>query len=593
MEALIESFHQLEQPNTYHHLRDAVHQLSMRGMVQSATWAAEILSAVEVAQNQHIPSSDPIFNTEVESKADTHVGADVDADVDAESDANTNKVQFPDPQQTGTSRHDGVTYTLAKSFFDTRQYRRVAHVLRDHSTPHGRFLRMYATYLAGERRKEEERMELADWSEPDNIELPKLRDELELLREAGEMDAHLWYLFGVLMKRLKQNDVAVDALVRSLSAFPCNHGAWLELAPLCETRRCAELLKLPMHWMRTIFIGSILNDTEGSEHARHLFEAFVIAVPTCRYALLQLAISLYHMRLFDEAQTLFDDIYAQDEFCLDGVDIYSNILYVKEDKVQLSVLANKCVNIDKFRLETCCVIGNYYSLRGQHDQALSYFQRALRINRNYLSAWTLMGHEFLEMRNTAAAVEAYRRAVDINPKDFRAWYGLGQTYELLNMPMYTLYYYQKASGLRPRDARMWCAVAQTLQELRKWDEAIGCYERAVGCDDREGTALSRLGSLYEQLAIECQRDGRQHERVTKCLDQAARYYEANLRRRDGEKLGGQQTAEALRYLAEYSFNKGDMIKAREYGKRLLDFPGHDKDFLKGLLGRIHSGETHL
>ena len=35
---------------------------------------------------------------------------------------------------------------------------------------------------------------------------------------------------------------------------------------------------------------------------------------------------------------------------------------------------------------------------------------------HYLSACTLMGHEYVEMKNTPAAIQAYRRAVDINPR---------------------------------------------------------------------------------------------------------------------------------------------------------------------------------
>ena len=45
---------------------------------------------------------------------------------------------------------------------------------------------------------------------------------------------------------------------------------------------------------------------------------------------------------------------------LPQVDTYSNILYVKESKRALSALAHKCVSIDKYRPESCCVIGNYY-----------------------------------------------------------------------------------------------------------------------------------------------------------------------------------------------------------------------------------------
>jgi hypothetical protein len=35
-----------------------------------------------------------------------------------------------------------------------------------------------------------------------------------------------------------------------------------------------------------------------------------------------------------------------------------------------------------------------------------YFRRALKLNHNYLSAWTLMGHEYVEMKNTPAAIGA-------------------------------------------------------------------------------------------------------------------------------------------------------------------------------------------
>ena len=59
-----------------------------------------------------------------------------------------------------------------------------------------------------------------------------------------------------------------------------------------------------------------------------------------------------------------------------------------------------------------------------------------------MSAWTLLGHEHVELKNTPAAIAAYRTAVDVDPRDYRAWYGLGQAYELLAMPHYALFYYR-------------------------------------------------------------------------------------------------------------------------------------------------------
>jgi len=104
-------------------------------------------------------------------------------------------------------------------------------------------------------------------------------------------------------------------------------------------------------------------------------------------------------------------------------------------------------------------------MRSEHEKAVKYFRRATQLDRSYLAAWTLMGHEYVEMKNSHAAIEAYRRAVgmsialnltwdssnictDVNRKDYRAWYGLAQAYELLNMHHYALHYYQRATALR-------------------------------------------------------------------------------------------------------------------------------------------------
>ena len=40
-------------------------------------------------------------------------------------------------------------------------------------------------------------------------------------------------------------------------------------------------------------------------------------------------------------------------------------------------------------------------------QAVLYFRRALRLDAAYLSAWTLMGHEYVELQNPPAAIGAH------------------------------------------------------------------------------------------------------------------------------------------------------------------------------------------
>lgn len=224
---------------------------------------------------------------------------------------------------------------------------------------------------------------------------------------------------------------------------------------------------LPDHFVRRVFdiyIRAELHDPE-SEHLLRKLDELIVDWPASLYLRSLKATIHYTAREFDEAASVFESILEADPIRLEDMDTYSNILYVMDQKAKLSHLAHAAALIDQDRPETCCIIGNYYSTLGEHEKSVVYFRRALKLDATYLAAWTLMGHEFVEMKNSSAAIEAYRRATEVNGKDYRAWYGLGQTYELLEMPHYALWYYQRAAHLRPMDARMWQALAQSYELL--------------------------------------------------------------------------------------------------------------------------------
>jgi anaphase-promoting complex subunit 8 len=206
------------------------------------------------------------------------------------------------------------------------------------------------------------------------------------------------------------------------------------------------------------------------------------------------ALHTYHKRDYLLASQQFASLLQTHPYRLDSLDHYSNILYVLSARPTLSFLAHVASTVDRFRPETCVIIGNYYSLLSQHEKAVQYFRRALTLDRNCLSAWTLMGHEYVEMKNTHAAIESYRRAVDVNRRDYRAWYGLGQTYEMLEMSSYALWYYKRAAGLRPWDPKMWMAVGSCLQKMGRDVESIKALKRALLADSFYGDGTNDEGA---------------------------------------------------------------------------------------------------
>jgi tetratricopeptide (TPR) repeat protein len=221
--------------------------------------------------------------------------------------------------------------------------------------------------------------------------------------------------------------------------------------------------------------------------------------PAAPQLLSLVARALYGLHRFDAAQALLGTLRARDPHRLEDADTLSNILFVKGDRPALAALAEEAWRSDRYRPETCVAVGNFYSLRGEHDKAVGAFRRALRVDPRYGTAWTLLGHEYVELRNLPAACEAYRRATEADAADYRAWYGLGQAYELLGLPLYALYYYKRAVGVRPRDARMWCALASCYETLERRADALACLERACAEGEGGGRAPITPQVLYSAL----------------------------------------------------------------------------------------------
>ncbi|KAI3985197.1 hypothetical protein MKX01_015131 [Papaver californicum] len=551
-------------------LRTAIRQLSDRCLYSASKWAAEQLVGIEQDPAKFTPSHTRFQRGS--SSIRRRFGGVGTTEPPLTPLAGVSYVSTPIHEE-DDNNVDNDLYLLAKSYFDCKEYRRAAHVLRDQTGKKAVFLRSYAIYLAGEKRKEEEVIELdgsLGKSDAVNNELVSLERELSTQRKNGTIDPFGLYLYGIVLKEKGRKDLARTVLVESVNNYPWNWSAWSELQCLCTTNDILKNLDLKNHWMKDFFLGSALQElrmhTDSLARYEHLQRTFRFS----NYIQAQIAKAQYSLREFEEVEVIFEELLRNDPYRVEDMDMYSNVLYAKECFSALSYLAHRVFLTDKYRPESCCIIGNYYSLKGQHEKSVMYFRRALKLNKNYLSAWTLMGHEYVEMKNTPAAVDAYRRAVDINPCDYRAWYGLGQAYEMMCMPFYALYYFRKSVYLQPSDSRLWIAMAQCYEteQLHMLEEAIKCYERAANCNDREAIALHQLAKLHQEL-------GRS--------EKAAYYYEKDLERMEAEERDGPNMVEALLFLATHCRAEKRFREAEIYCTRLLDYTGPEKETAKSLL----------
>lgn len=188
-----------------------------------------------------------------------------------------------DPLEARLEQREHHKFLLAKTYFDCREFDRCAAVFlpqtlpRIPSTPHSSpsaklkgkgkgkaasaaksspldpsladvsqkalFLALYAKYLSGEKRKDEESEMIlgpADGGVTSNKELNGISAVLDRWfadRHASGMDGGGWleYLHGIVLAKGKNEELAKEWLIRSVNIYPFNWGAWQELGHLINT----------------------------------------------------------------------------------------------------------------------------------------------------------------------------------------------------------------------------------------------------------------------------------------------------------------------------------------------------------------------
>ena len=501
-----------------------------------------------------------------------------------------------------TWRDEGIgknpdVLTLARTLFDTRELKRAAFILKSAEgsadCQSSLFLFSYSQYLHGYQRKEEEIYERQKSKLNQGVKITEkavvnqqainLLPQLEKQYTQGLLDDLNTYLLGLIYNEVGRAQDASAAFVKALNMNPMLWSAWQELAKLImqeppKTDSFEIFSKIKDHWMKNFYLASLLLEKmklieSFDKYCLDILAGLLTFFRESSHLINQTAQLFYYKKDHDAAIAVFQELLRKDPYRLDGIDIYSNILYVKDNPKDLGAMAFNSFQNNKYTPETNCIIGNYHSLMGEHEKAISYFKNALNLDRSFLAAWTLIGHEYLELKKVPNAIDAYNHAVRIDNKDFRAWYGLGQAYELQGLMTTSIHYYLMAVKTRPRDYRMWNALASAYTRIEKPQEAIKCSDRAKNYKDDEGIALFNLARLYDSLGMP---------------DKAAQYFLENLKRIDDTPTFENDLAPTLLYLVHY-FKFRQPEKALEYAHRLYDTHGVEREQAHSLIAEIQRG----
>ncbi|KAE9529555.1 hypothetical protein AGLY_011651 [Aphis glycines] len=469
-------------------------------------------------------------------------------------------------------------YLHARTCYNAKEYQRASFWLKNCSSKIPLFLKMYSDYLAADSNIKNIGSEATPsmFKEYRNL-LNYLSQLLESIRQKKKGDGYLTYLLGVVYVKLEQYEAAVKMLVESINEVPLNWHAWMQLGDLIVDRVKLSKLELPNHWMKNFFYCQKYLDLQLNEQMLGMTQyLFNCGFSDSIFLQSRVAVCYHNKRYIEIAVQKFQELIEIEPCRLENMDTYSNLLYVQHQRVELAYLAQRAVKIDKYRVETCCILGNYYSLHGEHQKAMRYFHRALKLNPLYLAAWTLLGQEYMELKNSNDAIQSYSKALEINKYEYRAWYGLGQTYEILGMFKHSLYFFKQAQLLRPFDSRMIIAVGNVYEKLGNIDMAFQSYLKGRAMGDDEKLGLIYLAKLYVVI-------NRPNDAAKMFLE----YIEEH-----GLDEQTRDHSYAYMFLANYNLNRMNYDQAFHYAQKCLNY-AETKEEAKALLKTIVHERIHM
>ncbi|KAJ6914112.1 cell division cycle protein 27 [Populus alba x Populus x berolinensis] len=209
-----------------------------------------------------------------------------------------------------------------------------------------------------------------------------------------------------------------------------------------------------------------------------------------------------------EADRAFSLARRASPYSLEGLDVYSTVLYHLKEEMKLSYLAQELISTDRLAPQSWCAMGNCYSLQKDHETALKNFQRAVQLDSRFAYAHTLCGHEYVALEDFENGIKSYQSALRIDARHYKSWHGLGMVYLRQEKNEFSEHHFQMAFQINPHSSVIMSYLGTALHALKRNEEALEMMERAILADKKnplpryqKANILVSLESFDEALDV--------------------------------------------------------------------------------------------
>ncbi|KAH9762525.1 cell division cycle protein 27 [Citrus sinensis] len=200
-----------------------------------------------------------------------------------------------------------------------------------------------------------------------------------------------------------------------------------------------------------------------------------------------------------EAERAFTLARRASPYSLEGMDIYSTVLYHLKEDMKLSYLAQELITTDRLAPQSWCAMGNCYSLQKDHETALKNFQRAVQLNPRFAYGHTLCGHEYVALEDFENGIRSYQSALRVDARHYNSWYGLGMVYLRQEKFEFSEHHFRMAFQISPHSSVIMSYLGTAMHALKRSGEAIEMMEKAILADKKNPLPMYQKANILLSL----------------------------------------------------------------------------------------------
>lgn len=239
-----------------------------------------------------------------------------------------------------------------------------------------------------------------------------------------------------------------------------------------------------LQWLLELFTklggGYFVLSHYQCQEAIQIFNSITPSQRETPWVLAQIGRAFFEQSSYAEAEKYFSRIRTMAPARLEDMELYSTTLWHLNRDIDLAFLAHEIIEVDRDSPQAWCAVGNSFSVRRDHDEALKCFKRAFQLDPKFAYALTLQGHEHIENEEYDKALAAYRGSIAVENRQYNAWSGLGNVFEKQGKYSFAEQHYRTAASINPKNAMIVYHIGQLLEKMKNPKAALAQYTK--GCE---------------------------------------------------------------------------------------------------------------